>query len=265
MTRDADGQAGGRRRWQHTWDVLVLLIARDLKVQYKRSSLGIGWTLAGPLLQLVIYTVVFRRVLSLQIENYASFVFIGVLVWGWFQTSLAQSAGLITSSRPLVLQPGFPLALLPHVTVAVRLFHFVVALPFLVLLMWSQGIRPARSWLALPLLILIQYVLTLGLAYPLASLNVSLRDTQHIVGVLLQLMIFVTPVFYSPRVVPHPWGTLWQVNPMVGMLQAWRAALMEGRWPDGGQLIALLLAGCLLLVLGRKLFVYQSHRFAEEL
>ncbi len=108
-------------------DNLELVFARDLKVQYKRSSLGIGWTLAGPLLQLVIYTLVFRRVLSLQIENYASFVFIGVLVWGWFQTSLAQSAGLITSSRPLVLQPAFPLELLPHVTVAVRLFHFMVA------------------------------------------------------------------------------------------------------------------------------------------
>jgi lipopolysaccharide transport system permease protein len=265
MTPGEGQLTGHRRRWQHAWDVLALLVARDLKAQYKRSSLGIGWTLAGPLLQLVTYTFVFRRVLALQIENYVSFVFIGVLVWGWFQTSLTQSAGLITSSRPLVLQPGFPLALLPHVTVVVRLFHFIVALPFLALLMWTQGIRPARSWLALPVLILIQYVLTLGLAYPLASLNVSLRDTQHIVGVLLQLMIFVTPVFYSPLVFPHPWDTLWQVNPMVGMLQAWRSVLMQGRWPDGGQLTALFLAGCLLLVLGRKLFVYQSRRFAEEL
>jgi lipopolysaccharide transport system permease protein len=265
MTRERHGQARRRRRWQHAWDVLALLVARDLKVQYKRSSLGIGWTLAGPLLQLVIYTFVFRRVLSLQIENYASFVFIGVLVWGWFQTALAQSAGLITSSRPLVLQPGFPLVLLPHVTVAVRLFHFVVALPFLVLLMWSQGIRPAWSWLALPLLILVQYVLTLGLAYPLASLNVGVRDTQHMVGVLLQLMIFVTPVFYSPHAIPQRWRTLWQINPMVGMLQAWRAVLMEGRWPDGVPLMGLLLTGCVLLVLGRKLFVHQSYRFAEEL
>jgi lipopolysaccharide transport system permease protein len=265
MTRDHSRLTGSRRRWQHAWDLLALLVRRDLKVQYRRSFLGIGWTLAGPLLQFVTYTLVFRRVLSVQIENYASFVFVGVLVWGWFQTSLTQSASLITGSRALVLQPGFPLVLLPHVTVAVRLFHFVVALPFLCALLWWQGIGPAWSWCALPVLVLIQYVLTVGLAYPLASLNVSLRDTQHIVGVVLQLMIFVTPVFYSPQVVPDRWQSWWQVNPMVGMLRAWRTVLMEGRWPDVGALAALLLSGSLLLALGRRVFVSQSHRFAEDL
>jgi lipopolysaccharide transport system permease protein len=265
MSRGERGLTGSRRRWQHAWDVLALLVSRDLKVQYNRSSLGIGWTLAGPLLQFVTYTLVFRRVLAVQVENYASFVFIGVLVWGWFQSALTQSAGLITGSRALVLQPGFPLALLPHVTVAVRLFHFAVALPFLVALMWWQGIGPAWSWCSLPLLVLIQYVLTVGLAYPLASVNVSIRDTQHIVGVLLQLMIFLTPVFYSPLAVPARWRAWWQLNPMVGMLHAWRTVLMEGRWPDPGLLTTLLLTGCLLLALGRSLFVSQSHRFAEEM
>jgi lipopolysaccharide transport system permease protein len=265
MTRDESRLTGNRRRWQHAWDVLVLLVKRDLKVQYRRSSLGIGWTLAGPLLQLVIFTLVFRRVLSVQIENYASFVFIGVLVWGWFQSSLTQSTGLITGSRSLVLQPGFPLALLPHVTVGVRLFHFVVALPFLVVLLWWQGIGPAWSWCALPLLVVIQYVLTVGFAYPLASLNVSFRDIQHIIAVLLQLMIFVTPVFYSPHVISGRWRTFWQLNPMVGMLHAWRTVLMEGQWPGVGELAAVFLSGCLLLALGRRVFVLQSHRFAEEM
>jgi homopolymeric O-antigen transport system permease protein len=265
MTRDESRQRGNQRRWQHAWDLLVLLVQRDLQVQYRRSSLGIGWTLAGPLLQLVTFTLVFRRVLSIRIENYASFVFIGVLVWGWFQSALTQSTGVITGSRSLVLQPGFPLALLPHVTVGVRLFHFMVALPFLVFLLWWQGISPAWSWCALPLLVVIQYVLTVGLAYPLASLNVSFRDIQHIIAVLLQLMIFVTPVFYSPQAVPDRFRTWWQVNPMVGMLHAWRTVLMEGQWPNVGELTALLLCGCLLLALGRRVFVFQSHRFAEEM
>jgi lipopolysaccharide transport system permease protein len=255
----------GRRRWQHAWDVLLLLVRRDLQVQYRRSSLGIGWTLAAPLLQLVTFTFVFRRALSIRIEDYESFVFIGVLAWGWFQTSLSQAAGVITNSRALVLQPGFPTELLPHVTVAVRLFHFAVALPVLVAFMWWQGIEPAWPWLAVPLLVVVQYLLTAGLAYPLASLNVSVRDTQHVVGVLLQLMIFVTPVFYSPRVFPDRWRGLWHLNPMVGMLEAWRAVLMEGRWPDAGVLAALFVAGCVLLAAGRRLFVHQSHRFAEEM
>jgi homopolymeric O-antigen transport system permease protein len=242
----------------------MLLVRRDLQAQYRRSSLGIGWTLALPLLQLVTFTFVFRRVLSVQIKNYASFVFIGVLVWGWFQSALTQSAGVITGSRALILQPGFPMVLLPHVTVAVRLFHFTVALPFLVGLMWWQGIGPAWSWFAVPLLVLIQYVLTVGLAYPLASLNVRVRDTQHMIGLLLQIMIFVTPVFYSPQVIPERWRGWWQLNPMVGMLQEWRTVLMEGRWPDVGRLTALLLSGCALLAVGRRVFVSLSHQFAEE-
>jgi homopolymeric O-antigen transport system permease protein len=265
MTGDPAARRGLRRRWQHAWDVLAQLVARDLKVQYKRSSLGVGWALATPLLQLLTFTFVFRRVLAVEIENYATFVFIGVLVWGWFQTSLTQSTGLITTSRSLVLQPGFPLVLLPHATVAVRLFHFAVALPFLLALMWWQGIAPAWSWCLVPLLVVIQYVLTVGLAYPLASLNVSIRDTQHIVAVLLQLMIFVTPFFYSPHVISGRWRALWLLNPMVGMIEAWRTVLMDGRWPDLGLLTALFLAGWLFLAIGRRFFVAQSHRFAEEM
>jgi lipopolysaccharide transport system permease protein len=94
---------------------------------------------------------------------------------------------------------------------------------------------------------------------------VSIRDTQHIVGVLLQLMIFITPVFYSPHVISGRFRAFWHLNPMVGMIEAWRTILMEGRWPDLGLLTALLLSGGLLLALGRRLFVSQSHRFAEEM
>lgn len=243
----------------------MVLVARDLKVQYERSMLGLGWAIAVPLLQLITYSLVFRRLLAVQVPNYPSFVFVGVLVWGWFQTSLTQSAGLITGSKSLVLQPRFPLTLLPHVTVGVRLFHFLVALPLLFSLLWWEGLRPAWSWCAIPALLAIQYILTVGLAYPLASLNVVVRDTQHVVGVILQLVIFVTPVFYSHRSIPDHLQVWWHLNPMAGLIGAWRQVLLEGRWPDPWGLLAILLVGAALLVLGRRAFVAQSHRFVEEI
>ncbi len=254
-----------KRKWRHARDVIVVLVERDLKMLYKRSTLGLGWALANPLLHLIVFSLVFRRVLNVQVENYASFAFTGLLVWGWFQGALVESTGLITGSRALVRQPGFPLVLLPHVTVAVRFFHFAVALPLLFAFLWWQGIRPGWQWLSLPVLAGLQFALTAGLAYPLASLNVVLRDTQHVVGVVLQLLMFVTPVFYSLDAVPaelRPWFSL---NPMVALVEVWRDVLLRGQWPDPRVIGALGLVAAVFLFAGRKVFVAQSHRFVEEL
>lgn len=253
------------RRWRHARDVLAVLVERDLKILYKRSSLGFGWALVTPLVQLLIFSFVFHRVLDIKIENYPSFVFIGVLVFGWFQSSIAQSAGMITGNRALVTQPGFPLTLLPHVMVGVRFFHFAIAFPILLVLLWSGGIRPGWSWLSLPVLAGIQYLLIVGLSYPLASINVIYRDTQHIVGVALQMMIFITPVFYSLEKVMPEHARWFYLNPMVGLLQSWRSVLLNNAWPDPWMLGGLFTLGVVLLVFGRRLFVRQSHLFAEEL
>lgn len=253
------------RSWWHARDLLAVLVERDLKILYKRSSLGFGWALVTPLVQLLIFSFVFHRVLAIDIENYPAFVFIGVLVFSWFQTSLGQSSGMITGSRALVTQPGFPLTLLPHVMVGVRFFHFIIALPILFALLWSGGIRPGWSWISLPVLAGVQYLLIVGISYPLASINVIYRDTQHIVGVALQMMIFVTPVFYSLEKVMPEHARWFYLNPMVGLLQSWRRVLLDDHWPDPWMLGGLLTLGIVLLVFGRRLFVRQSHLFAEEL
>lgn len=253
------------RGWRHSWDVLVVLFSRDLKVLYKRSVIGTCWALAGPLLQLVVYTTLFKRVLAAPIANYPSHVFTGVLLWAWFQSSLTQSAGLITGSKALVKQPGFPLTLLPVVTVAVRLFHFAVALPILFGLLWWNGVRPSLPWLLLPGLMCIQILLTVGIAYPLASANVIFRDTQHIVGAVLQIAMFMTPVFYSVHSIPERLRPLYYLNPMVTLMEAWRDVLLRGSWPNLYALGIWSTVGVLLWILGRSVFVSQSHRFVEEL
>ena len=253
------------REWRHLLDLFSVLVARDLKILYKRSSLGFGWALVTPLLQLFVFSFVFSHALRMKVENYASFVLIGVLVFAWFQGSLSLCGGLITGSKSLVNQPGFPLTLLPHVMVGVRMFHLLIALPVLFGLLWWQGIRPAWSWLSLPGLMVLQYLLIVGLAYPLAALNVIFRDTQHIVAVLLQLVMFVTPVFYSLDQVPssmHPW---FHINPMVGLIQSWRDVLLHGNWPCPITMGNLFVSGAALMLVGRQTFVRQSDRFAEEL
>jgi len=265
MSSTAATLTPARRRWRHGRDVLAVLVARDLKVMYKRSLLGWGWALATPLLQLLVYSFVFRRAFANTIENYPTFVFVGVLIWGWFHSSLQQATGLIPGSRALVRQPGFPLALLPHVTVGVRLFHLLVALPILFLLLVANGMNPTAAWLTLPFLLALQFLFTVGLAYPLAAIQVTLRDTQHLVGVGLNLLMFLTPVFYASDAISGKFRFWYELNPLAILVQAWRDVLMRGAWPDGRALGLLAAVSVGLAFFGRRFFVAQSHRFVEEM
>jgi lipopolysaccharide transport system permease protein len=260
----ADGTSY-RRGLRQAIDVIAVLVDRDIKTLYRRSTLGVGWALAQPLLYLVIFLFVFRRVLAVEIEHYAAFALTGVLVWTWFQGSLTHSTGLITGNRALVRQPRFPLVLLPHVSIGVRLFHFLLAMPLLLLLLWWHGFRPNVTWLALPLLVAVQFLLTAGLAYPLAALNVRLRDTQHVVGVVLQLGMYLTPIFYSVDHVPERYRPLVYANPMVTIIEAWRDVLLRGQWPNAAHLGVVAGAAVALLIIGRRVFVVHSRRFAEDL
>jgi lipopolysaccharide transport system permease protein len=151
------------------------------------------------------------------------------------------------------------------VSIAVRLFHFSLALPLLLALLWWQDLRPVAAWCSLPLLVLVQFALTAGLACPLAALNVRLRDTQHIAAVLLQLAMYLTPVFYSVDAVPAAMRRVLFLNPMVPLLEAWRDVLLRGRWPDALNLAWLVALAGVLLIAGRRLFLQQSRSFVEEL
>lgn len=253
------------RRWHHHLDVFRVLFGRDLKVMYKRSALGFAWALALPLVQLGIYASVFRNALGGEIDHYPAYIFIGVLSWTWFASSLGEGVGLITANRALVGQPRFPLVILPHVTVTVRLFHFLIAVPLLFVLLWMSGFRPTAAWFALPLLILVQYLVIVALVFPLASLNVIHHDVQHATRVVLQLMLFTTPVFYRMEIVPDGLARWFRWNPMVGIMESWRRILMEGAWPEWPVIAKVLVAGLALYWVGRGLFVRQSGRFLEEL
>ena len=254
-----------RRKWVYVWDLIYSLVSRDLRLLYTRSTLGFGWALALPLLQLLIYTLIFRQVLTTSIERYPAYVFIGVLVFGWFQSTINEAGGLITGSKALVTQPGFPLSLLPHVKASVRLFHFLISLPVLFGMLIYFGIKPSMHWFSIPVLILVQYLLIVGISYPIASINVVFRDMQHIISVTLQLSMFLTPVFYSVHQIPDGIRPYFYLNPMVGILESWRQVLIHNVWPDITVMISLLAVAIIMVTFGRYLFVRQSHRFAEEI
>lgn len=254
-----------RRKIAHFFDLLRVLVDRDMKLLYKRSALGIAWTLINPLLQLAVFSFVFRSVIPINIPQFSSFAFSGLLIWTWSQTALFQATGLITSNKALIRQPNFPTAILPVVTTMTGLIHFLLALPVLIIFLAVDGVQPSAVLLVLPLLMVIQFVLTVGLAYPLAALNVTFRDTQHTLGVLLQMLFYLTPIFYDLNSVPKEFQTFYQLNPMVPLLGAYRAILLKGTQPDWQALLMVSLAVAVILPIGLAIFRRQSNTFVEEL
>lgn len=252
-------------RLPYLYDLLRELVARDMKLLYKRSFLGVAWTLINPLLQLMVFAFVFQLVLPISIDHYSSFVFTGLLVWTWFQNSLFQATGVIIGNRALVRQPGFPNAILPVVITTTGLIHFLLALPVLIVFLLIDGIELKPVVLFLPILQALQFAFTVSLAYVLAALNVTFRDTQHTLGVLLQLFFYLTPIFYDIQNVPTDYQSLYFLNPMVPIVTAYRAILIQGMPPNWFPLLVIALVIVVCLPIGLYYFRRQSDRFVEEL
>src|SRR5215471_1113335 len=226
------GALVARRQWVYMRDLLVTLVDREMKLRYKRSVLGIAWSLLTPLAQLAVFYLIWNVLLPLNIPNYLSFLFSGMLAYGWFQTSLYQATAAVVENRELIKRPGFPIAVLPAVTVASHLIHFLLALPILLFILVVDGNRLTGAILALPWVIALQFVLTLSVAYFTATFQVTFRDTQHLVGVLLNLFFFLTPVFYDVKAIPPQYQTFYRLNPMVHILEGYRSIFLLGALPD---------------------------------
>lgn len=254
-----------RRRLCAQWDLLWELTLRDLRIRYKRSILGIGWSLLTPFAQILIFSFLFIHVMPLGVENYTSFVFCGVLAWSWFSASVVGAAGAVVYNPELVRRPGFPTGILPVLTVVSNGVHFLIALPLLVALAAVNGITMGPSLLAVPLVIAVQFLFTCALAFPIASLNVRYRDTGHFVSLVAMAAFYLTPVFYNIQQVPEAARVFYLLNPMVTVIESYRDIFLRGEWPNFLALAIVALVSALLLLPGYVGFGRASAAFAEEL
>ena len=262
------------RRFAETWgkplahlrDLVFELVSRDIKIQYKRSFIGIFWSLLNPLFQFLVFGFLFAKIFSVGGgDRYSANTLTGLFIWTWFQAALLQGARSITSNRELVKRPGFPTVVLPVVSVLVPWVQFLYALPVLFIFLLIDKVPMTCTLILLPILMLIQFVLSLGAVYLLAAINVAFRDTSLVLGVVLQVLLFATPIFYQASTIPHKYSFLYTLNPLAQLIDAYRAVLLHGQWPDFPMLGLLFAIGLLLLLSTHKLFIHMSHQFAEEL
>jgi lipopolysaccharide transport system permease protein len=221
--------------------LIATLVLRELRARYRASFLGFLWSFLNPLLLMLVYVLVFAVYLRVPMENYAVFLFTGLLPWLWFSSSLGHAAGVIVGSGALVKRILFPAEILPLVSVLSNLVNLLLSLPLLLLFLLLFGIRPGPMLAFLPLLLALQLLLTVGLALPLAALNVHLRDVEQILANGLVLLFFLSPILYPVSTVPVtlrlgeslvlPLRPLYFLNPVAGLVQSYQNVIFFGREP----------------------------------
>lgn len=246
-------------------DLLRELVVREMKLRYKRSFLGLAWSLINPLVQLLVLYLIFSLVLQLNIQNYPVFLFTGLLVWTWFQSSLVSATSVILENPDLIKRPGFPVAVLPVVTVTTHLIHFLLALPILLIFLFFSSIQLSSVVLTLPFIIVLQFLFTLSLAYLVAAIHVTFRDTQYLLGIFLLLGFYLSPIFYEKSLIPERFQMVYRLNPMVDLIDAYRTILIQGELPGYLPLFVLGGVSLVFLWLGYRTFIRTSYRFIEEL
>lgn len=247
--------------------VVKALVARDLRGRYVGSTLGIFWSVVNPLAQLAIFTFVFSTVLSVRFGNddvpFVLYLAAGLFPWLAFQEAVLRSATCLVDNAVLVKRVIFPVEVLPVQIALAALVHQVIALALLVILMFGLGVPPRPSALALPALLAVQLLLTLGLGWAAAALHVYFRDTAHVLGVLFPLWFYVTPIIYPYRMVPEFMRPLLALNPLTALVEAYRDVLLHGVVPLGGRELWLVAVSLGVCFAGAALFARARGEFAD--
>ena len=281
---------GNKNVFKQIWDYRMMikgLIHRDLRGRYKGSVLGFFWTFLNPLLQLVVYTILFGILLKSNIPDFYLYLFIGLIPWIFMSTCVSGGSGCILEQKSLVTKVRFPREVIPisYATTAFinMLFTFIVIFAVLGVQMtinsWSYGypVNPNGEAfnflpiLSLPLVFLIEYMLGLGMTFLCSTITVYLRDMQHILGIVTMLWCYCTPIMYSLENILGPeqyqkyYPIFLYANPMTSIIEGYHNILYTGTWPNFLNLLVGLGYAVVFLVVGFLVFEKGKKRFAEEM
>ncbi len=240
-------------------ELVALLVQRDLKVRYKRSVLGMGWTLLSPLLQMVVYTLVFSTIMKVGVPQFPLFLLSGLLPWTLISISLTGSAHCLLNNQGLIRKVAVPQMVYPIAVVASKLVDLVLSLLPLALLAVVLGRPPGAAWLYLVPALVLATLFSTGLALLFSSLTVFYRDMRHLIEILIQVWFYVTPVVYPSSFlekVPYPWlRWILAANPATPIIRCFQVPLYEGHAPAPALVASAAASSLLVLALGLAVFL----------
>jgi lipopolysaccharide transport system permease protein len=259
---------GLRDLWQYR-ELLFFLVWRDIKVRYKQTVLGIMWIVLQPLVSMVVFSFLFGNLLGVPSGEvpYPIFAYSALLPWNYFASSLTRSSTSVVGSSHLITKVYFPRLVIPISGVLSGLVDFGVAFVVLIGLMVAYGIAPTPAALLLPFFLLLAMLTALGFGLWLSALNVRYRDVNYLVPYLVQIWMYVTPVIYGSALIPERYRFLMGLNPMTGVVEGFRWALLGNHLADAqppGELFALSIAISLVVLVSGAIFFRRTERtFAD--
>jgi lipopolysaccharide transport system permease protein len=227
---------GFKNYWKDLWqyrELFFFLSWRDLMVRYKQTVIGVAWSVIRPLLTMIVFSVIFGKLAKLPSGGapYPILVFAAMLPWQFFSNSLGESSSSLITNANMLTKIYFPRLILPTSAVIVSFVDFLISFSILfVLMLWYQFV-PSWRIISLPVFLLLAFMASMGLGYWLCALNVKYRDFRYVIPFILQFGLYVSPVGFSSSIVPDKWRLLYSLNPMVGVIDGFRWAILGRDYP----------------------------------
>lgn len=246
-------------------ELLYFLVWRDIKVRYKQTALGAAWAIIQPFFTMVIFSLFFGKLAGMPSDGipYPIFAYAALVPWTFFANGLSESSTSLVGSANLIKKIYFPRLAIPIATVLAGIVDFLIALSVLIAMMVYYRITPTANMLWLPLFLLLALVTSLGVGLWLSAMNVKFRDVRYIVPFIIQGWLFATPIAYPSSLLPEPWRTLYGLNPMVGVVEGFRWALLNTDTAPTPAIALSALAALVILVGGAFYFRRMEKTFAD--
>jgi len=250
--------------WEYR-ELLYFFVWRDVKVHYKQTILGVAWAVLQPLFTMVIFSLFFGQLAKVPSDGvpYPIFSYTALIPWMFFANGINQSTSSMVNSAGLIKKVYFPRLIIPVSSVLAGLMDFVPAFAVLLGMMLFYGIYPTLQVLWIPAFLLLALVTSLGIGIWLSAMNVRYRDVRYAVPFLVQSWLFATPVVYPSSLLPEPWKTVYAVNPMVGVVEGFRWALLNTESAPGPMIVVSSAAAVALLISGAFFFRRMETTFAD--
>jgi lipopolysaccharide transport system permease protein len=253
------------KRIQKIVDLIIVLTQKEMKVRYKSSVLGYLWSIAHPLAFAFVFFIAFKIVMRIAMENYTLFLIAGLFPWQWFSNSVNVSPMVFLGNASIIKKVNFPRDIIPFTIVLQDMIHFILSIPVIVLFLFIYQKSPFLSWLyGIPLLIMIQFLMTLGVSLMVSSINLFFRDLERLTSILTTLFFYFTPIIYPETMIPETYKPLINLNPLAPLVISWRSLFLKGTL-DSFYLFISFLYAILIFAIGYQVYRKLSWRFAEIL
>ena len=246
-------------------ELLKTSVKKEVRGKYKNSFLGVLWSFLNPLLQIIVYAIVFPLILNNKQENYVIFLCCGLIPWTFFATAINRSAFSFVENGNILKKVYFPREIVPISVVTSEAINFLISTLIILAFVIFGGLGITKYIFLYPIVFLAQYIVVLAISIIIASICVYLRDLQHFIGVALQLLFYAAPVVYSPNSIPENFQWILRYNPMTYIINAYRDIFYNQNMIDIKSLLGIIVLGVIGCIFGYLVFNKLQKGFAEQL